>query len=222
MPTTYPLTWDALGEHLYEAGCDRGVLYQFNSQSNTYADGVAWNGLTNVSLSPSGADGSKLYADNIHYLTLYSAEEFGATIEAYTYPPEFEQNDGTATFWTGVTLGQQTRKPFGLCFRTKIGNDTDGDSHGYKLHLLYGCRASPSERSYETINDSPDAITFSWEITTTPVGVEGYNPTAHIEIDSTKIPSAKLTALEAVLYGSGSTAPSLPLPAALKTLLNGN
>lgn len=219
MPGTYPLTWDTVGAHLYETGCDRGVLYQFNSANNTYGNGVAWNGLTNVTESPSGADASKLYADNIHYLTLYSAEEFGATIEAYTYPVEFEQNDGTISLTTGMTIGQQPRKTFGLCYRTKIGNDTDGDAHGYKLHLLYGCRASPSERAYETINDSPDAITFSWEVTTTPVGVTGYNPTALVIVDSTKVNSTKLTALENLLYGNGSTAPTLPLPSVVLSTL---
>lgn len=220
MPTTYPLTWDALGEHYYEAGVDHCVLYQFDTTNNTYGNGVAWNGITNVNESPSGADGTKLYADNIHYLTLYAAEEFGATIEAYTYPVEFEQNDGSATLATGVTIGQQPRKPFGLCYRTKVGNDTVGDTLGYKLHLMYGCRAAPSERAYETINDSPDAIQFSWEITTTPVGVTGHQPTSLLIIDSRNIAAAKLTALEALLYGSGSTAPTLPLPDAVLTAVS--
>lgn len=216
--STYPLVWDATGEHFYETGVDHGVLYQVNS-SGAYVDGVVWNGLTKVTEKPSGADASKLWADNINYLTLYSAEQFAATIEAYTYPDEFEQNDGSATIATGATIGQQTRKGFGLSYRTKIGNDVDGDSKGYKLHLMYGCRAAPSERGYETINDSPQAITFSWEVSTTPVGVTGYEPTALVVIDSTAVDATKLQALEEILYGKDSTAPRLPLPDEVKTLL---
>lgn len=227
---TYALVWDQIGEHTYETGVDHGVLYQLDN-SNHYVDGVAWNGLTNVTETPSGAEGSKMYADNIPYLTIYSAEEFSASIEAYTYPDEFEQNDGTATLVAGVTIGQQTRKTFGLSYRTKLGNDVQGEEYGYKLHLMYGCRAAPSERGYETINDSPEAITFSWEITTTPVAVTGAKPTALVVIDSTKVDETKLKRLEAILYGTPAVAasggnagteavaPRLPLPDEVKTLL---
>lgn len=222
------IVWDAIGEHLYETGVDHGVLYQVNDQG-AYVNGVAWNGLTNISESPSGAEPQKLYADNMNYLTMYSAEEFGLTIEAYTYPEEFEQNDGSASPVAGVTVGQQSRKPFGLCYRTKVGNDVKGDDFGYKLHLVYGCRAAPSERGYATINDSPEAISFSWEVSTTPVQIAGFEPSALLVIDSTKFTSeadkAKLTTLENMLYGtegSGSdqgTAPQLPLPITVLTTL---
>lgn len=213
------LTWDGSGERLYETGVDRGVLYVM-STGGTYGTGVAWNGLTGVTESPSGAEETALYADNIKYVSLYSAEEFGATIEAYTYPDEFAECDGSAELATGVTVGQQSRKTFGLCYRTLLGNDTDGQSHGYKLHLIYGATASPSEKAYATVNDSPEAITFSWEITTTPVNVTGMSPTASITIDSTKADPTCLAALEAKLYGSEpSGTPTLPLPDVVKTLM---
>ena len=214
------LTWDGSGERLYETGVDRGVLYVM-STGGTYGTGVAWNGLTGVTESPSGAEETALYADNIKYVSLYSAEEFGATIEAYTYPDEFAECDGSAELATGVTVGQQSRKTFGLCYRTLLGNDTDGQSHGYKLHLIYGATASPSEKAYATVNDSPEAITFSWEITTTPVNVTGMSPTASITIDSTKADPTCLAALEAKLYGSTepSGTPTLPLPDEVKTLM---
>ena len=211
------LNWDQTGEKVYETGTDRGVLYPMSG--NTYGDGVAWNGLTAVTESPSGAEPTDLYADNIKYVSIRSAEEFGGTIEAYTYPDEFGQCDGSAEIATGVQIGQQSRKAFGLCYRTKIGNDTAGNDYGYKLHLVYGCTASPSERGYSTINDSPDAITFSWEFKTTPVAVEGFKPTAILTIDSTKVDSAKLTNLETILYGTAASqgvdaVPArLPLPA---------
>lgn len=211
------LIWDQTGERYYETGVKNGVLYI--PTDGVYNNGVAWNGLTAVTESPSGAEASPLYADDIKYLNLYSTEEFGATVEAYTYPDEFAQCDGSAELTTGVSIGQQNRKTFGLCYRTSIGNDTDGTNHGYKLHIIYGCMASPSEKAYSTINDSPEAITFSWEITTTPVNVTGHKPTASITIDSTKVDSAKLTALEAVLYGSESEEPRLPLPDEIKTLM---
>lgn len=194
------ITWDASGDRLYETGVDRGVLYPINS-SGVYTPGVAWNGLTGITESPSGAEATALYADNIKYLSLYSAEEFGATIEAYTFPKEFEACDGSADLGEGVTIGQQTRKVFGLSYRTLLGNDIDGQDHGYKIHLIYGCMASPSEKGYQTVNDSPEAITFSWEVTTTPVNVTGFKPTATVIIDSTKIDSKKLAKIESLLYG---------------------
>lgn len=212
------LTWDDTGKRLYETGVKMGVLY-VQSTGGTYPKGVAWNGLTQVSESPSGAEATALYADDIKYLNLMSVEEFGATIEAYTYPDEFMACDGSAELATGVTIGQQKRKTFGLCYRTTVGNDTDGNSHGYKLHLVYGCTAAPSEKGYATINDSPEAITFSWEISTTPVDVEGFDATASITIDSTKCDAAKLAELEKILYGDTQEA-RLPLPSELKTLLS--
>lgn len=212
------IVWDAVGEHIFETGVRNGVLYLKDAQG-AYNTGVAWNGLTSVSESPEGAEATDLYADDIKYLTLMSAENFKATIEAYTYPPEFEECDGSASIATGVVIGQQSRKPFGLCYRTAIGNDTDGNEHGYKLHIVYGCQASPSEKQYSTINDSPEAITFSWEVNTTPVNVNGKKPTATLIIDSTKADKAKLTALEAILYGSESTEPRLPLPDEIATLM---
>lgn len=212
------IVWDAIGEHTFETGVRNGVLY-LQGAEGTYNTGVAWNGLTSVSESPEGAEPTDLYADDIKYLTLMSAENFKATIEAYTYPVEFEECDGSATIATGVVIGQQPRKPFGLCYRTTIGNDTDGNEHGYKLHIVYGCQASPSEKQYSTINDSPDAITFSWEVSTTPVNVNGKKPTATLIIDSTKADKAKLTALEAILYGAESTEPRLPLPDEIATLM---
>ena len=216
------LVWDQTGEHYYETGVKMGVLYP-QSNSGTYPKGVVWNGLTAVTESPSGAEATPLYADDTKYLNLYSAEEFGATIEAYTYPDEFAECDGSAEVATGVTIGQQKRKAFGLCYRTTIGNDTEGNDHGYKIHIIYGAMASPSEKAYATINDSPEAITFSWEVTTTPVSVSGFKPTASVTIDSTKVDEAKLKQLEAILYGdngSSSTADArLPLPDEIVTLI---
>lgn len=211
------LVWDADGQRLYETGTRMGVVYP-QAADGTYPKGVAWNGLTAVSESPSGAESNPLYADDIKYLDLRSKEEFSATVEAYTYPDEFALCDGTAELTTGVTIGQQPRKPFGLCYRTVLGNDTQKENYGYKLHLVYGCTASPSEKSYQTISDSPEAITFSWEMTTTPVKVAGFEPTSTLTIDSTKVDADKLKALEAILYGTdgeGSaegTVARLPLP----------
>lgn len=217
------LEWDKTGERLYETGTDRGVLYV--ASNGTYPTGVAWNGLTGVDENPSGAEANAQYADNIKYLELRSAEDFGATITAYTYPDEFEQCDGSAEPTEGMYIGQQARKMFGMSYRTKIGNDVDGDEHGYYIHLIYGATASPSQRSYKTVNDSPEPIEFSWEVTTTPVNIRGYKPVAHIRINSTKADPEKLAVLESVLYGAnaegsaeGRTA-SLPLPDAVKTIL---
>ena len=211
------LVWDQTGERLYETGVKNGVLYV--QENGAYPLGVAWNGLTAVTESPSGAEATALYADDIKYLNLMSNEEFGATIEAYIYPDEFAECDGSAALATGVMLGQQKRKTFGLCYRTTLGNDTDGNDYGYKLHIIYGALAAPSEKAYATINDSPEAITFSWELTTTPVQVEGYKPTASITIDSTKAEATQLAALEAILYGSEDAEPRLPLPDEIKTLM---
>ena len=212
------IVWDAIGEHTFETGVRNGVLY-LQGAEGTYNTGVAWNGLTSVSESPEGAEPTDLYADDIKYLTLMSAENFKATIEAYTYPDEFAECDGSATIAKGVMIGQQPRKPFGLCYRTTIGNDTDGNEHGYKLHIVYGCQASPSEKQYSTVNDSPEAITFSWEVNTTPVNVNGKKPTATLIIDSTKADKAKLTALEAILYGSEQDEPRLPMPDEIAALM---
>lgn len=212
------LVWDKTGEHFYETGIDRGVLYV--QESGAYPTGVAWNGLISVSESPSGAEANAVYADNIKYLSLMSAEEFGATIEAYTYPDEFMECDGSATLVTGVTVGQQSRKTFGMCYRTKLGNDVDLDEHGYKIHIIYGATASPSEKGYQTISDSPEAITFSWEVSTVPVNVTGMKPTASLVIDSTKADPTKLQALEKILYGGDDgDGPRLPLPDEIKTLM---
>lgn len=211
------LVWDTTGERYYETGVKNCVLYI--PTSGVYSKGVAWNGLTAVTESPSGAEATALYADDMKYLNLYSAEEFGATIEAYTYPDEFAACDGSAELVEGVLIGQQKRTPFGLCYKTTIGNDTDGNDHGYKLHIIYGAMASPSEKAYATINDSPEAITFSWEVTTTPVTVAGFKPTSYIVIDSTKVNSTKLTALEGILYGSENVEARLPLPDEIKTLM---
>lgn len=211
------LVWDQIGERFYETGVKNGVLYP--QVSGAYPKGVAWNGLTAVTESPSGAEASPLYADDIKYLNLYSAEEFGCTIEAYTYPEEFAACNGEAEIAGGVTIGQQTRKSFGFSYRTVVGNDVDSNDHGYKIHLVYGCMASPSEKAYATINDSPEAITFSWEITTTPVAVEGFKPTAIVTIDSRTVDASKLTALEAILYGSESEEARLPLPDEIVTLI---
>lgn len=212
------IVWDQTGERLYETGVKKGVLYPM-ATGGTYPKGVAWNGLTAVTESPSGAEATPLYADDIKYLTLMSVEEFGGTIEAYTYPKEFEECDGSAELTTGVSIGQQPRKAFGFSYVTTIGNDVDSNKHGYKLHLVYGALASPSEKAYSTINDSPEAITFSWEFTTTPVAVAGFEPTACITIDSTKVEAPKLTALEKKLYGDTETEPTLPLPNEVATIM---
>lgn len=215
------LTWDATGERLYETGVDRGVLYPITTGS-TYGTGVAWNGLTAVNESPSGAESNPQYADNIKYLDLTSAEEFGFTIEAFTYPVEFEECDGSAVLAEGVTIGQQTRKTFGFSYRTLVGNDTEGTAHGYKIHLCYGCKASPSEKSRSTVNDSPEAVAFSWEVTTTPVNVNGYQPTSHLVVDTTVADAEKVTALETKLYGdSSSGTPTLPTPDEVYTMFQG-
>lgn len=212
------LVWDETGKRLYETGVKNGVLY-VQSSTGTYPKGVAWNGLTAVTQSPSGAEATPLYADDMKYLNLYSAEEFGATVEAYTYPDEFAECDGSAELAEGVFVGQQPRKAFGLVYKTVLGNDVKNSKYGYKLHIIYGAMAAPSEKAYATINDSPEAITFSWELTTTPVAVEGFEPTAYIEIDSTKADSTKLTALEKKLFGDESGEAELPLPAEIKTLM---
>lgn len=211
------LVWDRAGEHLYETGVDHGVLYP--TTSGAYGTGVVWNGLTGVTESPSGAESTGQYADNIKYLNLISAEEFGATIEAFTYPPEFAVCDGSAEPIPGVMIGQQNRRPFGFCYRTQIGNDLEGTEYGYKLHIIYGATASPSERAYSTVNDSPEALSFSWEVTTTPVEVSGYRPTASITIDSTKVSPSALAVLEAILYGSDQDEPRLPMPDEVFTIL---
>ena len=213
------LIWDKIGERFYETGVSKGVLYKQDT-NGAYPKGVAWNGLTAVTESPSGAEATPLYADNIKYLNLLSNEEFGATIEAYTYPDEFAECNGEASLVDGVSIGQQKRTPFGMAYQTKIGNDINGDL-GYKIHLIYGAIAAPSEKAYNTVNDSPEAITFSWEITTTPVEVEGFKPTACITIDSTKVDADALAALEAVLYGTETEEASLPLPNELLAAING-
>lgn len=234
------IKWDATGEKMFEVGVDHAVLYLTN-ENGEYTPGVAWNGITQIAETPEGAEPESQYADNIKYLTLLSAEELNGTIEAYMSPPEWDLCDGNAELALGVIIGQQARKPFGLCYRTKIGNDTDGQDHGYKLHLLYGCQASPSERTYETMNDSPEPITFSWEFSTTPVPVENHSPTALLTINSTKVDKAALAKLEEILYGgpegiatqaegddatvtdpSADTAPRLPLPDEVVAILAGN
>ena len=214
------LVWDKTGDRLYETGVKNGVLYI--PTAGVYSKGVAWNGLTAVTESPSGAEATALYADDTKYLSLMSAEEFGATIEAYTYPDEFAACDGSAELADGVMIGQQKRSTFGLCYKTTVGNDTEGNDHGYKLHIIYGALAKPSERAYASINDSPEAITFSWEITTTPVNVTGAKPTASLVIDSTKADPSKLAALEDILYGKDgepASEPRLPLPDEIKSLM---
>lgn len=211
------LIWDATGERLYETGVRQGVLYV--AEGGVYPKGVAWNGLTAVTESPSGAEATPLYADDIKYLNLISAEEFGATVEAYTYPDEFAQCNGEASLVAGITIGQQPRKTFGMSYRTVLGNDVDNENYGYKLHLIYGAVAAPSEKAYATINDSPEAITFSWELTTTPVSVNGFKPTATLTIDSTKVDAEKLAALEAILYGSEDAEARLPLPDEIAELM---
>ena len=214
------IVWDESGKRTYETGVRKGVLYLQDTQG-AYTKGVAWNGLTAVTESPSGAEPTALYADDIKYLELFSAEEFGATIEAYTYPAEFEKCDGSASLGTGVTIGQQDRATFGLCYRTVLGNDVKGSEFGYKLHLIYGAKAKPSEKGYQTINDSPEAITFSWEISTTPVNVAGFKPTACVTIDSTKIDPDKLAQIETLLYGDVSAEAKLPLPDEIAGIIAG-
>lgn len=219
--------WDKVGERLYETGTRQTVLYPMDNKG-TYSKGVPWSGVTSITESPSGAEPTDLWADDIKYLTLFSAEQFGATIEAYTYPDEFAECDGSASLATGVMIGQQARKMFGLCYRTVLGNDVVGEDYGYKLHLVYGAKASPSEKPYNSINDNPEASSLSWEITTTPVNVAGFKPTAHLEIDSTKVDAVKLRALEAILYGKDATSegvsdgvdPRLPLPDEIATMFS--
>ena len=211
------IVWDKTGERFYETGTKKGVLYPMTS-TGTYGNGVAWNGLVNVNHSPSGAEATPLYADDIKYLNLMSKEEFSYSIEAYTYPDEWAACDGSATLAEGVSIGQQPRTSFGFSHVTTLGNDVVGDSYGYKLHLIYNGLASPSEKAYATINDSPEAITFSWEVTTTPVEVEGFKPTSILTIDSTKVDAGKLAELEAILYGSDDKEPTLPLPDAVAAI----
>ena len=213
------IVWDKTGERYYETGVNQGVLYPM--VEGAYPKGVAWNGLTSISESPSGAESTPLYADDIKYLNLVSAEEFAYSIEAYTYPKEFEACDGSAEIATGVTIGQQNRQNFGLCYRTTYGNDTEGNSYGYKLHIIYNSTASPSEKAYATINDSPEAITFSWEVNTTPTTVTGHKPTASVVIDSTKADAAKLKQLEDILYGTAEAEPRLPLPDEIIEIMGG-
>lgn len=208
------LEWDAQNTHFYETGVDHGVLYPMSADGSTYGVGVAWNGLTAVTESPSGADPNPIYADNIKYLNLYSVEEFGATIEAYTYPDEWAECDGSAQVSPGVTIGQQKRKAFGFSFRSLVGNDTLASDYGYKIHLIYNAMASPSDRNYTTTNDNPEAIDFSWEVSTTPVEVGGnYKPTSHIIVESNKVDATKLATLKETLYGSENAQPTLPTPA---------
>ena len=206
-----PLVWDETGKKLFETGVSNVALYPQDT-TGVYGAGVAWNGVTNISESPSGAEATTLWANNGKYLNLYSVEEYASSIEAYTYPDEFAECDGSAEIAKGVSIGQQTRKSFGLAYKTLIGSDTDGNDHGYKLHLVYGCKAAPSERSHATVNDSPEALSFSWEISTTPVSVTGHKPTASVEIDSTKVDAEKLAAFEKILFGSDTAAARLPLP----------
>lgn len=213
------LVWDQSGKHLYETGVDHGVLYPIQT-GGVYSKGVAWNGLTAVTESPSGADVNDIYADNMKYLGLVGAEKFGATVEAYTYPDEFAECDGSVELVKGATIGQQNRKVFGMVYRTVIGNDVDGNEHGYKLHLIYGATAAPSEKAYNTINEDPEVITFSWELSTTPVNVTGHKPTASLTIDSTKADPTKLAELEKILFGDTETEPRLPLPDEIAQLLN--
>lgn len=213
------LVWDNVGERLYETGVKNGVLYV--QENGKYPKGVVWNGLTTVTENPSGAESTSLYADDTKYLNLMSTEEFGATIEAYTYPDEFAECDGSASIVEGVYVGQQPRKTFGMCYRTTVGNDTENYAYGYKLHLIYGALAAPSQKAYATVNDSPEAITFSWEVTTTPVNVAGHKPTATVVVDSTKVGAEKMALLEAVLYGTEEKEAYLPMPDEILTILNG-
>lgn len=213
------IVWDQTGERFYETGVKQCVLYV--QEGGVYPKGVPWNGITAVTESPSGAEATPLYADDVKYLNLVSTEELGATIEAYMYPEEFEQCDGSAVIATGVSIGQQSRKTFGLCYRTTVGNDIVNNAYGYKLHIIYGALAAPSEKAYATINDSPEAITFSWEVSTTPVTVTGHKPTASVIIDSTKVDAKKLAALEAVLYGTDEAEARLPLPDEIVEIMGG-
>lgn len=212
------LEWDKTGEKLYETGVKMGVLYQ-QADGGTYPKGVAWNGLSAVTESPSGAEASPIYADDSKYINLLSTEDFNATVEAFMYPDEFAECDGTAEIAPGVSIGQQDRKAFGMCYRTIVGNDTEKDSHGYKLHIIYGATAAPSEKGYSSVNDSPEAITFSWELSTNPVNVKNAKPTASLTIDSTKVDAQKLAKLEDILYGSAEADARLPLPDEIATLM---
>lgn len=218
MAESKKLVWDNVGERFYETGVKNCALYLQNTDGS-YPKGVAWNGISAINESPSGAESSPIYADDTKYLNLISNEELSASIEAYTYPDEFAECDGSAEIATGITIGQQPRKAFGLAYKTTLGNDIVGNEYGYKLHLLYGCKAAPSEKAYSTINDSPEAITFSWEISTTPVNVKGFKPTSNLTIDSSKVAPEKLAALEAVLFGSESIEARLPLPDEIITLV---
>ena len=215
---TQRLTWDDAGKRLYETGVKQGVLYP-QDDNGAYPKGVAWNGLTAVTESPEGAEPTPLYADDIKYLNLLSTEEFKATVEAYTYPDEFAECDGSGSLVEGVTIGQQDRKTFGLSYRTSLGNDVKGNEYGYKLHIVYGCLAAPSEKAYATVNGSPEAITFSWEVSTTPVNVTGFKPTASLVLDSVKLGAAKMKAIEDVLYGSSAAEARLPLPDEIKSII---
>lgn len=215
---TQRLTWDDAGKRLYETGVKQGVLYP-QDDNGAYPKGVAWNGLKAVTESPEGAEPTPLYADDIKYLNLLSTEEFKATVEAYTYPDEFAECDGSGSLVEGVTIGQQDRKTFGLSYRTSLGNDVKGNEYGYKLHIVYGCLAAPSEKAYATVNDSPEAITFSWEVSTTPVNVTGFKPTASLVLDSVKLGAAKMKAIEDVLYGSSAAEARLPLPDEIKSII---
>lgn len=215
---TQRLTWDDAGKRLYETGVKQGVFYP-QDNNGAYPKGVAWNGLTAVTESPEGAEPTPLYADDIKYLNLLSTEEFKATVEAYTYPDEFAECDGSGSLVEGVTIGQQDRKTFGLSYRTSLGNDVKGNEYGYKLHIVYGCLAAPSEKAYATVNDSPEAITFSWEVSTTPVNVTGFKPTASLVLDSVKLGAAKMKAIEDVLYGSSAAEARLPLPDEIKSII---
>lgn len=217
---TQRLTWDDAGKRFYETGVKQGVFYP-QDDNGTYPKGVAWNGLTAVTESPEGAEPTPLYADDIKYLNLLSTEEFKATVEAYTYPDEFAECDGSGSLVDGVTIGQQDRKTFGLSYRTSLGNDVKGNEYGYKLHIVYGCLAAPSEKAYATVNDSPEAITFSWEVSTTPVNVTGFKPTASLVLDSVKLGAAKMKAIEDVLYGSSTAEARLPLPDEIKSIIEG-
>lgn len=212
------LIWDEVGQRFFETGVKNGVLY-VQDNDGSYKNGVVWNGLTAVTESPSGAEETPLYADDVKYLTLRSAEEFGATVEAYTYPEEFEQCDGSASIADGVTIGQQARRAFGLCYRTSVGNDIQGQNYSYKLHLIYGCTVAPSEKSYSTINDNPEAITFSWELSTVPVPVDGFSPTASLVIDASKVDEGKMQLLEDALFGDESNEAKLLLPNEIMELL---
>lgn len=212
------LIFNNVGERLFETGVKNGVLYVMGDDG-AYENGVVWNGLTAVTETPSGAETTPLYADDVKYVVIYAAEEFGATVEAYTYPEEFEQCDGSAAISEGITIGQQTRKSFGMCYKTSVGNDVQGQDYGYKIHIIYGAKAAPSEKSYSTINDSPEAVTFSWELSTVPVPVEGHNPTATMVIDSTRVPAEKMALIEAKLYGSEDAEATLPLPNEILALI---